>query len=74
MGVSKVGACSERGGLWGGWRRFCTRTSSALDCLAKTKRCARENIDPPSPARGASQSAKKSILRTREGCSVRGGA
>ena len=47
MSVSGVGACSERGGLGGGWRRSCTHTSSALDCLAKTKRCARADIDPP---------------------------
>ena len=67
MSVSGVGACSERGGLGGGWRRSCTHTSSALDCLAKTKRCARENIDPPSPARGASQSERKSTLRAAGG-------
>ena len=62
-----VGACSKRGGLGGGWRWFCTRTSSALDCFAKTKHCAREKCRPPSHPSSASQSAKKSTLRTGHG-------
>ena len=67
MGVPRPLAHTQRGGLGGGLRPFCTHTEVGIDVLRGQQACARAKRDPPSPARGASQSDRKSTLRAGGG-------
>ena len=67
MGVPRPLAHTQRGGLGGGWRPFCTHPEVGIDVVRDQQACARLKKGPPSPARGASQSDRKSTLRAAGG-------
>ena len=67
MGVPRPLVHTRRGGLGGGWRLLCTHTEGGIDVLRGEQACARAKPPPPSSARGASQSTRKSTLRTGHG-------
>ena len=66
-GVPRPLAHTQRGGLGGGWRPFCTHPEVGIDVLRDQQACATLKKGPPSPARGASQSERKSTLRAAGG-------
>ena len=49
MGVPRPLAHTQRGGLGGGWRPFCTHPEVGVDVLRGEQACARANHHPPRP-------------------------
>ena len=66
MGVPRPLAHTQRGGLGGGWRPFCTHPEVGIDVLRDQQACARLKKGPPRPPEAPRRARGSPLCARRE--------